>query len=500
MPSRKLSASDAVLFSLVARAVLANPFGKEREEIDARLAGRARGSPEETLEAALRRVAARVRDLEASGRARLDACDERDRALLERVLLFDVFYRHGEDFGRLIQRQLDAGDSPCPVPFATAAIGLLARRGFPAATAVRYFGLIYQLRRAHHFIARRLVGRSPCMRRLRESLWNNVFTRDLELYERRLLGRMEDFSTLVLGGTGTGKGTAAAAIGRSCFIPFVEGTGRFAESFTNAFVAANLAEFPETLIEAELFGHRKGAFTGAVEAHEGLLARSSPHGAVFLDEIGEVAVPVQVKLLRVIEDRVFFPVGSHEPRRFQGRVIAATNRPLGELRRSGAFRDDFFYRLCSDVIEVPSLARRLEEDPRELDDLIAHAVARMLGEPSPEIVEIVRAAIARGPGRGYSWPGNVRELEQSVRRILLTRGFAGEAPAAAPGLEELVLERVRGGALEAAELLAGYCALLHRRHGTFEEVARRTGLDRRTAKKYVLAGEAAFGAGPRPAY
>ena len=117
---------------------------------------------------------------------------------------------------------------------------------------------------------------------------------------------------MLLGETGTGKGTAAAAIGRSGYIPFDERQGRFAESFMRGFIALNLSQFPETLIESELFGHRKGAFTGAVEAHQGVLARCSPYGAIFLDEIGDVPVPVQIKLLQVLQERTFCPVGSHE--------------------------------------------------------------------------------------------------------------------------------------------------------------------------------------------
>src|SRR5213078_1832008 len=133
----------------------------------------------------------------------------------------------------------------------------------------------------------------------------------------------------------------------------------FAESFTRTFISLNLSQFPEALIESELFGHKKGAFTGAIEAHEGVFARCSPHGAIFLDELGEVSIPTQIKLLQVLQERTFSPVGSREKLRFCGRVIAATNSELDELRRQKVFRDDFYYRLCSDILTVPSLRQRI---------------------------------------------------------------------------------------------------------------------------------------------
>src|SRR5437870_2700327 len=230
------------------------------------------------------------------------------------------------------------------------------------------------------------------------------------------------------------------------------------------FIALNLSQFPETLIESELFGHRKGAFTGAVEAHEGVLARCSPHGAIFLDEIGEVSGPVQIKLLQVLQERTFCPVGSHEPVRFRGRVIAATNRPMEALHSGKLFRDDFYYRLCSDVIHVPSLRQRLHEDPDELRRLLESAVANLVGAPAADLAEIVatvESTIHRAPGDKYPWPGNVRELEQAVRRILLTGTYAGSAPPKVEDLLEKLITGIETETLNAEALLAGYCALLY---------------------------------------
>ena len=361
----------------------------------------------------------------------------------------------------------------------------LGARGFAEAAALRSLGLFYQLRRAYYFIAHALVGGSPSMKRLRFCLWNNVFTCDARTYERYLWNRMEDFSTLLLGETGTGKGSAAAAIGRSGYIPFDLKSGRFSHSFNDTFIAVNLSEFPETLIESELFGHRKGAFTGAVEDHKGVFERCSPYGALFLDEIGDAGIGVQIKLLRVLQERTFLPVGSHRPLRFAGRVIAATHQPLSELRKQGCFRDDFFYRLCSDVITVPPLRQRLAESPAELGDLVRLLVKRMAGEESTELTGMVLDILKRDLPPGYPWPGNVRELEQAVRRILLTRRCSVEfEPVEEQGAEEL-WQRFQAGSLNARELLGCYCALLYRRLGSYEDVARRTGLDRRTVKRRI---------------
>ena len=137
------------------------------------------------------------------------------------VFLFDAYQRFRAPLDELVT-QIAAGDSAVPGAFAAMLLSLLQRRGFAAEEALRVFAIFFQIRRAHHFIGEGLVGGSACMREFRRQLWDNVFTHDIRRYERCLWIRMEDFSTLLLGETGTGKGTAAAAIGRSGFIPFDE--------------------------------------------------------------------------------------------------------------------------------------------------------------------------------------------------------------------------------------------------------------------------------------
>jgi DNA-binding NtrC family response regulator len=488
--SIRLSDDDRGFFDLVSRAAFCNPFGEERVNLDLKIAECTAGTPhDKRIERIVGRVRERVLRLAEKGKADLRLYSAKDRQNLQAAFMFDIFHRVSLRFDTLIQDQIKLGQTPSPVPFARETLGMFAERGFSIPESVRFFAMLYQIRRAFYFINRSLIGSSASMRQLRLHLWNNVFTHDIRWYEQYLWNRMEDFSTLLLGETGTGKGTAAAAIGRSGFIPFDEKKGCFAESFTRNFLAINLSQFAESLIESELFGHKKGAFTGAVEHHEGVFTRCTPHGSIFLDEIGDISVPIQVKLLQVLQDRTFVPVGSHQQLRFSGRVIAATNQPLDELRRKGQFREDLFYRLCSDVIVVPSLRQRLREDPEELVGMIAHVVKRIVGEDSTELVEMVREVIENDLGPGYSWLGNVRELEQAVRRILLTRRIS---PDSGKDLYRdctpCLLSPTEVETMSAQELLEKYCLLLYERFGTYEEVSRRIRLDRRTVKKYILNG------------
>ena len=473
MPSpRRLPDSD--FCQRAAKVAFANPFGAEFEALYPGIEAECGGQ---------------VQRLEAEGAAALRHYSGADRETMRIIFLFDAYQQYRAAFDTVIMHQGEAGDQPVVVAFARELIALLERRGFDLEEALRIFAIFFQIRRAYYFIQKGLVGSSSCMREFRRHLWDNVFTHDLRHYERSLWERMEDFSTLLLGETGAGKGAAAAAIGRSGFIPFDEKKQRFTESFTRGFLSINLSQFPEALLESELFGHRKGAFTGAVEAHEGVFARCSQFGAIFLDEIGEVPPPVQIKLLRVLQDRIFSPVGSHEVQRFKGRIIAATNRSLADLRGPGRFRDDFYYRLCSDVIVVPPLRQRLAEDSRELDVLLDNLVKRIAGDTAKELLPIVQTALKGLLKKNYAWPGNVRELEQAVRRILVTRDYSPENSAASDADQAAQLsDAFFAGALDADTLLARYCTLLYQRFQNLEEVARRTRLDRRTVKRYLKLG------------
>jgi two-component system, NtrC family, response regulator HydG len=487
---RKLSPKQRDFFTTLDRTAFCNPFSELRLELDLQLSEADRNLDRtQVSRRALAKVGGQLAGLDKEGIVKISEFAGQDAAILHTAFLFEIYHHFQNEFDNHIRKQLESGNKPVQVSFAPKAIAAFLYRGFHEMEACRYLAFFFQLRRAFFFIDHNLVGDCPSMNTLRCRLWNNIFTHDTKWFEHHLWDRMEDFSTLLLGETGSGKGAAAAAIGRSGHIPFDHKSVKFGESFNRNFISRNLSQFSETLIESELFGHKKGAFTGAVSDYRGVFDQCSPHGAIFLDEIGDLSPPIQIKLLQILQERVFSPVGSHEQLRFSGRVIAATNRPIQKLRKEGKFRDDFFYRLCSDVIEVPSLHQRTRENPNEIFILLERVIERITGNRQPELVRTMRSILDEHPGRNYPWPGNVRELEQAVRRILLCGRYEGEIREAAPDLKDAFKDRIAEGRMSAQEVLAGYCDVLYKQHGTFEQVARITGLDRRTAKKYVLSAD-----------
>lgn len=482
----RLSEPDRRFFDLVARAAYANPFGNERATLDGQIADTRADDPK-VMARLSARLAERLSALRAQERGELSKYSDDDRERLRAAVSFQAFHRFLADIDQHIAAE-ERSKGPQRVPYAGPMFRELDNHGVRGAEAVRLLELFYQIRRAHCFIRERLVGLGDSMRRVREELWNAVFTRDIRRYERHLWNRMEDFSLLILGETGTGKGQAALAVGASGFIAFDEKKGTFSRCFSDSLVSLNLSAFPETLIESELFGHKKGSFTGAVDHHEGALARVPDHGSIFLDEIGEVKEALQIKLLRVLSERTYSEVGGHSELRFGGRVMAATHRPLDMLRAEGRMRQDFFYRLCASTVALPPLRVRLAEEPSELDVLVAHITTRVIGEPTASVAEET-AGIIRRDLNAHSFPGNVRELEQCVRRVLLTGSCAREvASIRTPGTTHALLEEVTRGELSAEGLLAKYCAMLYARSSSYVDVARVTGLDRRTVKKYADAG------------
>jgi DNA-binding NtrC family response regulator len=342
----------------------------------------------------------------------------------------------------------------------------------------------FQLRRAFFHVFFFIVGRSPAAARLRGVIWESIFTHDLRRYQRSLYRCLGDATTLITGPSGTGKELVARAIGLSRYVPFDGERGRFVEDFCAGFHPVNLSALSPTLIESELFGHRRGAFTGAVADRVGWLETCPPHGAVFLDEIGELDPSIQVKLLRVLQSRIFQRLGDIDERRFQGKVIAATNRDLVAEIDGGRFREDFYYRLCADRITTPTLREQLDESPEDLEHLLLVSARRVAPDEAESLAAEVAEWITKHLGPRYPWPGNVRELEQCFRNVVIHGSYTPAVAARGTGTEwESTARAIRDGELTAEELLRRYCRIVYDRCGSYEQTAKLTGLDWRTVKK-----------------
>jgi DNA-binding NtrC family response regulator len=207
-------------------------------------------------------------------------------------------------------------------------------------------------------------------------------------------------NVLVQGESGTGKELVARSIHLN------------SNRASQPFLAINCGALPETLLESELFGHTKGAFTGAVNESKGLF-RSAAGGTLFLDEIGEMPVALQVKLLRALQEHEVTPVGSSTALKFDARIIAATNKNLEEEVAANRFREDLFYRLNVIEVFVPPLRERIEDIPL----LSKHFVAKSARSQNSSEKPISREAIAALAN--YNWPGNVRELENAIERAFI---------------------------------------------------------------------------------
>ena len=348
------------------------------------------------------------------------------------------------------------------------------------------FAIFFQVRRAFFHVFDAIVGNSPALEALRARVWESIFTHDMLRYLRSLCGRLGDVTTLISGPSGTGKELVARAIGLSRFIPYEGKTGKFAADFLTAFHPLNLSALSETLLESELFGHAKGAFTGALQDRKGYFETCGKHGSVFLDEITETKPEAQVKLLRVLQTRRFQRLGEVQPTRFEGKVIAATNRNLAEEMKAGRFREDFYYRLCANRISTPSLEEILRDSPGELEHLVEFVAGRVAGsDEASGLTGETCDWIHRKLGADYSWPGNFRELQQCVRNILIHREYHPEELSAPHSQAELLAGDFAKGSLPLEELQSRYVTLVYAKTGKYEEVARRLGIDRRTVKKYL---------------
>jgi DNA-binding NtrC family response regulator len=262
---------------------------------------------------------------------------------------------------------------------------------FTVQSAMRLHDLLEENRRLHAVVntaqsGRRLIGQSPAMHALMEEI------RRVSPYKT---------SVLITGESGTGKEAVARTIHER---------GPRSEQ---PWIAINCSAIPRELIESELFGYVKGAFTGAVQSRMGRLEQAHG-GTLFLDEIGDLDPDLQAKLLRVLQEREFSPLGSESIRRVDVRVISATNRDLRQLVHEGRFREDLLYRLDVYNIHIPPLRERRDDIPLLAQSFLGRLRAEM-DKPVTQFSETAIAVLSR-----YDWPGNVRELRNAVERSLLS--------------------------------------------------------------------------------
>ncbi len=298
-----------------------------------------------------------------------------------------------------------------------------------------------------------IVGKSPAMQRI------------FHILEK---AAQSDAPVIIYGASGTGKELAARAIhdiGRRCDAPYIQ---------------LNCAALNESLLESELFGHVKGAFTGAYRHRKGRF-EAAHGGDIFLDEIGDVPLSIQVKLLRVLETKAFERVGDHQPLSVDVRIIAATHRDLPALVAAKKFREDLFFRINVIPIYLPSLRERLEDIPLLVDHFIRHLRAKSgkdIGGLTPEAMKLCMS---------YPWPGNVRELKSSMEYafVIAERGLIspdqlpGHIGAGRDQVCSLTVPEGEDPVEDSAEKTALLDAL-HRSRGNQSEAARILGINRVT--------------------
>ncbi len=318
-------------------------------------------------------------------------------------------------------------------PFRHSALSAILARLQPSATGRDTRGGTTAAGRRNAELFRSLIGHSPAVVRVREMIQRVA---------------PSESTVMILGESGTGKEVVARNI------------HYFSNRSQGPFVPVNCGAIPDNLLESELFGHEKGSFTGAISARRGRFELAKG-GTLFLDEIGDMPLNMQVKLLRVLQERSFERVGSDRSLEADVRIIAATHRDLDEMIKAGSFREDLYYRLNVFPVEMPSLRDRLEDLPLLVDELIE----RMAHEQG---VRVSLSPAALRSLNHYPWPGNVRELANLMERLTILKPhcqvepgdlpakFRAYIPAEPVVVEAVALEAVAaGGSAERAETPSG---------------------------------------------
>ncbi|HZU96107.1 MAG TPA: sigma 54-interacting transcriptional regulator [Planctomycetota bacterium] len=317
-----------------------------------------------------------------------------------------------------------------------------------------------------------LVGRSRAMDDVRTATWRAVFTDDVR--KALALRSPHRLSVLVTGESGTGKELIARTIAAS--------RPRDAKGHASPYVALNIAGVTPSLVNSALFGHVRGAFTGATEAQEGVF-QAADGGVLFLDEIGDASSAVQVRLLRTLQEGTVRPVGAEAETPVQVRVVAATNRDLFRRGKKKGFRRDLLERLSVLRVHAPPLRERLEDVPELVRNFVAETVDVSAW---PSLVDEVKERLDRET-KGYDWPGNVRELKAAVDRAVAGQPARLETDdTRASSSVDLVREL---GVLALDEVRRRYVEAIVKRTRSKSEAAKLLGIDRNTLARILNAKE-----------
>ncbi len=499
-----ISGAEMPAVRAIARLVYCNPFLPERMELEEQILGDAAAPhdgvwhPRSAVDEVSRNLAPigeRARCLAENLRTRLidgERPGPAELVLYQDLCIYVLYHQCREGFMRILdapRAKRGARAAPLWREFSDLCSRLVDDPGVGLGhgqTPATLFSCFFQVRRAFEQIFSWIAGGSRPAARLRAQVWQSVFTHDLRRYQRALYARMGDVTTLVTGPSGAGKELVARAVGLARYIPFDPAKMRFEGDAEESFFALNLSALSPTLIESELFGHKRGAFTGAISDRKGWLEVCPPTGTVFLDEIGEVAPDLQVKLLRVLETRTFQPLGTSDDHHFRGKIIAATNRDLGREMRAGRFREDLYYRLCADTIVTPSLRERIADRPEELATLVGFLAERLVGQREADALAHEAVVwIDENLGQDYTWPGNVRELSHCISNVMIHADYRPASRASAPNIVEALAAAFTAGDLPLDEMIRRYTTIVFAREGSYVKAADSLGIDRRTVKAHI---------------